>query len=218
MKLSWKREILAIAVLVAVAIVSIHYYPILPDRMPSHFNIQGKVDGWTGKNTFFLMWWAYFIVPYLLITFLPFFDPLKRKIEPRFKVLLLLRDILLIFFAVLFLLSLSAGLGGKSFVNWFNVAVGIFLIMVGNYMPKFPQNWFVGIKTPWTISSEVVWKKTHILGGWLFAATGLVWIVFAAFGFGVAVPSLMVMFSTAVTVIYSFIAYKKIEHVNVAKT
>ncbi|HQT91559.1 MAG TPA: DUF1648 domain-containing protein, partial [Candidatus Kryptobacter bacterium] len=124
MKLSWKREMLGIAILAAMAAVAIYYYRALPARMPSHIDIHGRVNEWTGKNTFFLMWAAYFIVPYLLITFLPFIDPLKHKIAPRFKVLLLLRDILLVIFAVLYLLNINAGIEGKFSTDWFGIAVG----------------------------------------------------------------------------------------------
>ncbi|HQT91558.1 MAG TPA: SdpI family protein, partial [Candidatus Kryptobacter bacterium] len=87
----------------------------------------------------------------------------------------------------------------------------------GNYMPKFPQNWFVGIKTPWTISSEVVWKKTHILGGWLFALTGVVYVVFAALRLSAALPSLLILLVAASTFIYSFFLYKKLGGTGVPK-
>ncbi len=209
MKLSWKREMLGVAVLAALAAVAIHYYPVLPARMPSHFDIHGRANDWTGKNTFFLMWGAYLIVPYLLITFLPFIDPLKDKIMPKFKVLLLLRDILLVVFAVLFLLSINAGVEGKFNSDWFGIAIGLFLKALGNYMPKFPQNWFIGIKTPWTISSETVWKKTHILGGWMYTSLGVLTVVFAVFKLGIAIPTLLVLPVTAIAVIYSFFLYKK---------
>jgi immunity protein, SdpI family len=217
MKLNWKREMLGGAILAAMAAVAFHYYPDLPARMPSHIDIHGKVNEWTGKNTFFLLWAAYLVVPYLLITFLPFIDPLKHKIEPRFKVLLLLRDILLVVFAALFLLSINAGVEGKFSTDWFGIAVGFLLIMLGNYMPKFPQNWFVGIKTPWTISSEVVWKKTHILGGWLFALTGVVYVVFAGLRLSVALPSLLVVLVTVFTFFYSFYLYRKLDGTGVPK-
>ena len=55
MKLSWKREMLGIAILAAMAAVAIYYYPALPARMPSHIDIHGRVNEWTGKNTFFLL-------------------------------------------------------------------------------------------------------------------------------------------------------------------
>lgn len=211
MKLSWKREMLGIAILAAMAAVAIHYYPMLPARMPSHIDIHGRINEWTGKNTFFLLWAGYLIVPYLLITFLPFIDPLKHKIEPRFKVLLLIRDVLLVVFAVLFLLNIKAGIEGKFNTDWFGIAVGFFMIMLGNYMPKLPQNWFVGIKTPWTISSEVVWKKTHILGGWMFSLLGVVTVVFAFLRISIAVPIILVLPTTVVAFTYSFYLYKKSE-------
>jgi len=56
MKLSWKREILAVALLAAMAAIAIHYYSILPDHIPSHLNAEGTPDRWTDKNDLFLLW------------------------------------------------------------------------------------------------------------------------------------------------------------------
>lgn len=211
MKITWRTEILGIAVLVALVIISIHYYAILPDRMPIHFGPNGKANGWAGKDTFFIMWAAIIIFSYLLITFLPFIDPLRKKIEPRFNVLLLTRDVVLIALAVIFLASMNAALGGKSYMNYMSVFIGILLIIIGNYMPKFPQNWFVGIKTPWTISSEVVWKKTHVFGGWTFTVGGVLYVVATLLKFNPAVSVALILLAAFIPVAYSFVLYKQLE-------
>lgn len=211
MKMNWKREILGIAVLAALVIISIHYYPILPARMPSHFDFQGKVNGWTGKNAFFVMWGAIIILTYLLISFLPFIDPLRKKIEPKFKILLIIRDVMLVVFAVIFIMSINAALGGKTYVNYMGVLLGILLVVLGNYMPKFPQNWFIGIKTPWTISSEIVWKKTHILGGWMFTAAGFLYVVAALLKMSPTISLIVVLLAAFIPVGYSFILYKRLQ-------
>ncbi len=211
MKISLRREILGIAVIAALAVISIHFYPMLPARMPSHFDIKGQVNGWTGKNAFFIMWAAIIILTYLLISFLPFIDPLRKKIEPKFKVLLLVRDILLVVFAVIFLMSINAALGGKSYVNYMGVLLGILLIVLGNYMPKFPQNWFIGIRTPWTISSEIVWKKTHVLGGWTFTAGGFLFVIVTLLKMSPAVSLIVILLAAFIPVAYSFIIYKQLQ-------
>lgn len=211
MKLSWKREMFAIAIVLTLVAISIQYYPILPDRMPSHFDAAGRVNAWMGKNEFFVLWAIVIVSIYLLVTFLPFIDPLRRKFEPRYKVMLLVRDIMLVIFGAMFLLSINIGMGGSAYVNWVGVVVGVLLIVLGNYMPKFPQNWFVGIKTPWTISSETVWKKTHIVGGWAFAAAGIVYIVASIMRLGGDVQLFVILLAAAIPIIYSFVLYKKLE-------
>ncbi len=132
------------------------------------------------KRMFLLVMGGTPIFIYLLLTFLPFIDPLKKKIEIKFKNVLFLRDAMLVFFAVIFSLGIEAAREGSLNMDLFGFAFGLLLIVIGNYMPKMPQNWFLGIRTPWTISSEVVWKKTHILGGWLFMVSGVIYLIWTA--------------------------------------
>jgi uncharacterized membrane protein len=198
-------------VLVAMALVVIYYYPLLPDPMPSHFDIHGNANGWMRRESFIIMMAATFIFVYFLLTFLPFIDPLRKKIEPKFKVVLFLRDAFFVFFAVIFSLSLEAARAGRLQVDSFGIALGVLFVVLGNYMPRLPQNWFIGIKTPWTISSEIVWKKTHILGGWLFTLSGAVFIVYGLLDIGSIIPFATIIFTALFTTAYSFYAFKKIE-------
>jgi len=205
---------LPIALLLAMVIAGIYYYPLLPDVVATHFGYHGEPNGWMSKPIFFLINGGLFIFLYLLLTFLPFIDPLKKKVMTRFKVILLIRDATLVFFAVVFFVGLSAAHQGtlKVDLNTIIMAVaGLLFIVTGNYMPRIPQNWFVGIRTPWTISSEVVWKRTHILGGWLFVLSGVFWLVCAALKVSTLIPLVSILISASVSVLYSFLLFKKIQ-------
>jgi len=211
MKLNWTREILPVALLIAMIVTTLHYYPLLPNLVPSHFNIEGKANGWMPKDEFFLIMGSIFVLMYLLLTFLPFIDPFKKKVESRFGVILLLRDVMLVFDAAVFGLVLQAASSGVFHANFVGIAVGLLFIIFGNYMPKMPQNWFMGIRSPWTISSEVVWKKTHILGGWLFTLAGIAWILCVFLKMNNLVPALLIIIVALTTYVYSFVIYKKLQ-------
>ncbi len=211
MKLKWKRELFGLTVLALMAVAAICYYPLLPDPMPSHFDIHGNPNGWMPRTTFFLVMAISITFIYLLLTFLPIIDPLKKKIELKFKTVLFLRDAILVFFAVIFLLTLQAARVGMLNANLLGIALGIFLILLGNYMPKIPQNWFLGIRTPWTVSSEVIWKKTHILGGWLFMLSGVAFLFCASLKVNTIIPLSTILISALISVLYSFFLYKKLE-------
>jgi len=211
MKLSWKIELFALIVLAAMAGIAIYYYPLLPEMVASHFDIHGKPNGWMKKDIFYLMMGGTNVFIYLLLTFLLFIDPLKKKIEVRFNNILFLRNAFIIFFAVIFFLSLEAAREGVLNIDLFGIALGLLFIVIGNYMPKIPQNWFIGIRTPWTISSEIVWKKTHILGGWLFVLSGVFYLVCAALKINSLVPLSAILISAAFSILYSLFLYKKIE-------
>lgn len=198
-------------VLVAMAGIAIYYYPLLPDTVASHFDIHGRPNGWMQKTIFYSVMIGSNVFIYLLLTFLPFIDPFKRKIEARFKNILFFRDVFLIFFVIIFSLSLQAAREGTLNVDLFGIAFGLLFIVIGNYMPKIPQNWFVGIKTPWTISSEVVWKKTHILGGWLFILAGVFYLFCVALKINSVISLSVMVITPLISVPYSFFLYKKIE-------
>ncbi len=211
MNLNWKREFFPWFVLIAMAGVAIHYYPILPDTIASHFDIHGMPNGWMKKDIFYLLMVGAGVFIYLLFTFLPLIDPLKRKIQTRFRNILLLRDAFITFLTVIFSLSLEAAHEGTLNIDLFGILVGLLFVVIGNYMPKIPQNWFIGIRTPWTISSEMVWKKTHILGGWLFVSSGVLYLVCAALKINSLIPLSAILISAVVSILYSFVLYKKIQ-------
>ncbi len=217
MKMSWKREILALALLAAMAVIAVHYYSILPGRIPGYLDAHGRPREWSSKNMFFFMWGVYLIVPYLMITFLPFIDPLRQKIESRFKTFLLVRDALLVTFALFFVVSLMTAVKGEPRIYWLGVAVGIFLIIYANYLPKIPRNFSIGMKTRWALSSEIVWKKTQIFSGWLFAATGIMFIVFALTGLNAAIPGLAIIPVMVIIEVYSYLVYKRGNRANVGR-
>lgn len=211
MKLNPKRELFPLLLIVVGAVVGAHYYQTLPNVIPSHFNLQGKADGWMAKPDFFIMMGAVFASVYLLLTFLPFIDPLKKKVQEKFRVVLLLRDVLLAFLLAVFTFSLHAARQGKMHFQFVGIAVGLLIFILGNYMPKIPQNWFLGIRTPWTISSEIVWKKTHILGGWLFSFSGLLFVASGFFKIDKRIPLVAILAAAVISVLYSFYLYKTLD-------
>lgn len=211
MKLNWKREILPACLFVAALIAGVYYYPILPKVVPSHFGMGGQPNGWMSKTSFLLISLGQFAFIYLLLTFLPFIDPLKKKVAPRYNVVLLFRDATLLFMSVMFLISLVAARDGMLSVDLPQILVGLVIAVLGNFTPKMPQNWFFGIRTPWALSSEIVWKKTNILGGWLLTLSGIFWIVCAALKLSIWIPLALLIMVSVWTYIYSYLLYKRLE-------
>jgi uncharacterized membrane protein len=93
------------------------------------------------------------------------------------------------------------------------VLVGLVMAVLGNFMPKMPQNWFFGIRTPWALSSETVWKKTNLLGGWLLTLSGIFWVVCAALKLNIWLPIVLLIVVFVWTYIYSYLIYEKLERV-----
>ncbi|MBB6612868.1 SdpI family protein [Pontibacter sp. Tf4] len=146
----------------------------LPDRVPIHFNHKSEADDWGSKN--FLAGLVLFMTlgMNLLLLAIPTIDP-KDKIANMGSKYHQLRLMLALFMAALAVFIVySAKAGSLENSNFVNVLVGALLISFGNYFQAIKPNYFLGIRTPWTLESETVWRKTHRLGGRLWMVGGAV--------------------------------------------
>lgn len=200
-------------VLIAIMfIVSFVVYSDLPDKMPIHWNLKGEIDNYTSR------FWGAFMMPLintgilLLMLLTPLIDPRKenyRKFEGSYRVF---RSILVIFFALLHFIILGYALGynldiGRTIV----LAIALLFLIVGNYLPRIRPNYFLGIKSPWTLASEKVWRKTHRLAGKLFILSGLVMLIsiFSGDKLRYVIEIVCILGSTSASIIYSYIVYQQ---------
>ncbi len=168
-----KSELIILLIILLSFAVGIYLYPQMPEKMASHWNISGEVDGYAPK------FWGLFLMPFVLIGFfllfilIPKIDPFKANFEKFRKYFDAFMVFLILFFFYLHFLTLFWNLGFRfNFSQFLSPAFGMLLYCSGFLMEKTKRNWFVGIKTPWTISSERVWDKTHQVGGKLFKISG----------------------------------------------
>ena len=91
------------------------------------------------------------------------------------------------------------------------VGIGLLLVLLGNYMGKLRKNFFIGVRTPWTLASDEVWARTHRLTGWLWAAAGLALAIDGLLGANVVVFLVVILVAILTPPIYSFLLYRRIE-------
>jgi len=206
-----KSEIIILGIILLSFIIGIYFYPQIPEKMASHWNAQGQVDGYMSK---FL---GSFFIPFILVGLallfvaIPKIDPLKVNIEKFRKYY----DGFIILFFV-FMLSIHFqvilwNLGIKISPNVvLPIGLGLLFFYIGILCENAKRNWFIGIRTPWTLNSERVWEKTHKIGGKLFKIAGVIAFVGVFFQnyvlFFILVPVISV---AAYTIIYSYIEYQK---------
>lgn len=202
--------------MLSVALVALSFvaafiaYPYMPARMASHWGMDGEVDGYMARDA------GTFFVPVLtaaiaaLMHVLPSFDPKKGNYIHFQKEYDELVVVLVAFMDYVYLLSLAFNLGYSfNLLQFMAPAFGVLFLYAGAILAKAKQNWFVGIKTPWTLSSEKVWDRTHALGSKLFMAAGAVAFL------GVLVPRMfvasvvIVVAAAAATFVYSYAEYQK---------
>jgi len=190
-------------------LIAIFLYPQMPAQMAGHWNIKGEVDGYLPK------FWGLFLMPilsvvmYLLFIFLPKIDPLKANIAKFRKYYNGFILLLISFLFYLYLLTIFWNLGYRfGLIQFLVPAFSVLFYYVGVLLENAKRNWFIGIRTPWTMSCDKVWDKTHQLAGKLFKISGtvaLLGIFLPQFAFWfVLVP---VVFSSLYLVVYSYLVY-----------
>jgi uncharacterized membrane protein len=153
------------------------FYRMLPDQVPIHWGINGMADRYQDKAVGAFLLPLIMLILLIFMRFLPKMDPNKENYVRFMKTYDLMINGILLFLFVLHVMALSFSLGWIQNTNYFvHLILGVFFIFVGNYMPKVKQNYFIGIRTPWTIANVEVWKKTHRFGGRVFVTTGFLFI------------------------------------------
>lgn len=209
-KTTIRSEVVSLLLLTASWVASLYFYAHFPDRVVTHWNIEGQADGWSGKG------FAAFFFPgllsgiYLLFLVLPMFDPKKDRYAEFTRVYNVFRNLILGIMVLIYFVASISNLGFYLNVGaWVPSLIGLLFIVLGNYMGKIKPNWFIGIRTPWTMSSESVWSKTHRFGGKTFMISG---VLIALSGLA-PLPLRLPLFVLAImvilfgTVVYSYLAY-----------
>jgi len=209
-----KTEILPILIVIIAIISSLYFYSYFPEQVPIHWNAAGEVDSYGSRVTGAFLFPGIIIGMYLMFLFIPYIDPKKKRYDQFRKVYHVFKTVLIFFMAVMYFIASFNALGYNIQIElWMPIMVGTLFILLGNYMSKIKPNWFMGIRTPWTLSSEEVWNKTHRVGGKVFMLGGAM-IALTAF---VPVAFRMIIFFTAIglivvgTVVYSYIVYRQEE-------
>ncbi len=197
--------------------LAVYFYPSLPSRIPIHWNSNGQINGYGSK--FFGAFGLALINlgVYLLFIVLPYIDPKRKNYEAFQATYQYLKYLLIIFFLGMEVYALLIATGTIANTPDFTQIMGSLLfILLGNVMGRFKHNYFVGIKTPWTLANEEVWRKTHRMAGPIWVIGGIVNIVLTVIGVifnGIAFIIILAVM-VVVPIVYSYIIYHKIVDAN----
>lgn len=211
------KQFSASLILLAVYIISVGYLAMVVPAdasIPIHWNARGEIDAYTSKGGAVLFALGLNIALFLLMFLLPLYSPRYKQQASRFeKVLPKMTFMLLVFFSLLNLYMLAHPLIRVELpVNPVLIIIGLMLAVLGNILPKVPRNFFVGIRTPWAISDEENWHKTHRVGGKVFLLGGFLMILSGVVPLPGAVMASLAWLIMAVVLFplaYSFVLYLK---------
>lgn len=199
-------------VLVAAGL-SWYFYPQLPERVASHWGPTGQPDGWMSRDIFIWICPAVMAGINLLLFAVFLIDPLRRNLAKFRTYYVGFIVVMNLFYLGIHLWSLLWNVGHQmSMFTVFGFALGGLFFYIGVALDKCPRNWFFGIRTPWTLSNDIVWSKTHRLAGVLFRIHGI-FILFGVVGPGLFLWLILVpvAINCVVLLIYSFVLFRHVQ-------
>lgn len=204
--------LIAFGLIVAVLIVTAVAYPHMPELVPSHWNASGTVDHFQPK------WKLFVTVPSGMLIFmgvfaiLPWLSPRHFEVDSFRSTYLYIMVAILAMFVYFDAVVLWAGIRGPMDISRSMICGACLVVaLLGNVLGKVRRNFFIGIRTPWTIANETVWNATHRLGGKLFVLCGVAGFVFAFFRAPMWLVVGMLAVGGVIPGVYSLVLYKKLE-------
>jgi uncharacterized membrane protein len=194
-------------------LITIVFYNRLPEKVPMHWNIRGQIDAYYPKfpGAFIIPVMGLFIT--FLLQFLPKLDPRKENYSKFKKQYSVFMFVMIAFFIVIQLIIIGVSMGAD-FIRVdaiIKLFLGIMILIFGNFMPKLKHNYLMGIRTPWTLSSEPVWYKAHRHGGVVWFVTGIILIILAFIPGGISAAAYfsLIVIASIEPLIYSYLCYRK---------
>lgn len=209
-----KKQIVSLIILFLPFIYLAYEWNSLPQQVPIHWNHKGEIDNWGSKVSLIWTLVSLLIVPYLLMLIIPKIDP-KNKLATMGGKYEQIKLVFLTFLTGLTILIIYSSKNEEiANPNSILILMGLLFIILGNYFKVIKQNYFIGIKTPWTLENEQIWKMTHRMAGKLWIVGGLLIVILC-----LILPSTMAIwvFLTITILIslipvgYSYFKYKEMK-------
>jgi uncharacterized membrane protein len=174
MQTNWRNEALQLIVIVGMFCAAAVLWTRVPQRMAVHWNLAGQPDRFGTNFEGLLLTPLIALGVYVLLLVLPRIDPRGSAYGAFARGYAMVRLATLCLLAAIYAMIVRVALGYNVDIGLLvPLGVGILFCIIGNFMPKFRQNWFVGVRTPWTLASSASWNKTNRMAGRLFIVTGI---------------------------------------------
>jgi uncharacterized membrane protein len=170
----WKTELPLLALIAGMFVAAALIWPHAPASFPVHWGVSGEVDRYGGRFEGLLFLPLLSVALYLIMLFLPRLDPGRLNYARFAGAYYTIRATTIALMALLYTVMLLAAKGTPvDMPRFVGLAIGAMLFVMGNVLGKIRPNWFVGVRTPWTLSSKRSWTRTHRFAGWVFVAGGI---------------------------------------------
>ena len=206
-----KKELPLITIVLLPFIYLAYIWNQLPAKVPMHWNIKGEIDRYGEKMELIIIPILLPLLVYIIFLVVPKIDP-KNKLNKMGNKLQTIKVLLTTFMSILAIFIIYSA-KNQSFANpnYIILLIGVLYIILGNYFKTIKANYFIGIRTPWTLENETVWKKTHKLGGKLWFVGGIIVVLTSLIldkEPNVTVFLIITGIITVIPIVYSYIIFK----------
>ena len=207
-----RADIISLVFVATAFIVAAVLYPSLPEQIPIHWNASGEIDGYMKKPGGVLIMPAMALITYVIMKLIPVISPKGFRTDKFSDVVGVLQVTLVGFMSIVAVLVLLEARGLNVRINEMIIAgTGLLFVIIGNYLGKVRKNFFIGIRTPWTLASDEVWIRTHRIGGKLFMLSGVIIWIGALFRLPLTWTVSVAVGLVLIPVVYSYFLYRRIE-------
>ena len=209
-----RKSLVGVLALAASLAFALAEYSRLPARVPMHWNIHNQIDRYGPRWSVLALPAIALVVFPVLAYVLPRIDPHHANYEKHERSYWIVWNAVMVLMAGVAVFIIGAALGWSTNVGLgVPLLVGLLFLVIGNVMGRFRPNWFVGIRTPWTLSSEEVWRKTHRLAARMFVGAGLLLVAAAFLPFDAAkITAVLVatLIAAGVPTVYSYLEWRRL--------
>jgi uncharacterized membrane protein len=210
-----RKEAILWVVLIVPFIYLAFIWSRIPEQIPTHWGIDGKPNDYSNKYFGSLLIPCMNIALYFFLLFIPRIDPRAKNYDLFKGAYFAIRMAIIGFLCLTYFLTMEASLNKNiDPVKWIPAGVCLLIAIMGNVMTKVRPNYFVGIRTPWTIESPVVWQKTHRLAGKIWVLGGIAGFLFSIFVRGYFLPGFLIGLIAVIALVpavYSYIIFQKLK-------
>jgi len=211
MRSRWFGLVIAVVALA----ISVWTYSSLPPTVATHWNLRGMPDGFSSRFVAVAIGPVIIVGITLLFNLLPKIDPRRENYARFLSTYWLFANAVIVFMLIPHGMVIATGLGYSVRIDrLMPLFIGLLFVVIGNYLTRVEPNWFVGIRTPWTLSSDTVWRKTHRTGGWLMVIGGIALATGAFLPRSALLPLLIgtIVVVAVIPIVQSYVLWKREQH------
>lgn len=214
MKPTFKSEIPLLVITIIPLPYLAYVWNTLPESVPMHWNGSGEIDRYGNKSELIWVTLSLTFLTYILLLIIPAIDPKKKLAQMGNKYFMIKLTLLFCLTGTALYIIESARNASLLNMKFFFTLIGFVILVFGNYMKTLRSNYFIGIRTPWTLENENVWKSTHHMAGILWFAGGVIIIITSlAINIDYLFPTFftILILISIIPAVYSYIEYRRLK-------